>query len=525
MQLRTLSSPKGTHFPRLLSEGFRYVGQRRVKHWDQIVNSKTKVRDEQLAIMRRIVEVSGPTDYGRRYDMSSVRDYDSWCSRVPLSDYDALSPYIQRMMAGEKDVLVQGRIKYYGNSSGSSNQGKQKFLPISEAQIKQQQLASADAAYRYVVAKDDRDFLSGFTVGLLPPTVMKKEGAAVVTNNPALMFSRLPLFARPLWLPRGQLKKEKDYDRKLKLIAQTYADYNVHAVSGTTCWFSLLFDQLLENASQNGQTIQTVSEIWPNLRVLFGGGVAAAPYLSIIRERVGKDITLVDTYNATEGGLFACTHHGPETGMLMIVDRGVFFEFVPLEEVDSDKPTRVPLWEVETNRNYAIYVSTLSGMCAYRLGDIVRFTSTEPYMIEFAGRLSGCLSVSQELTTHVEIQDAVTAALEKNPAVIVDYTCGADVGVEGSAKAQYVLFVEFAENQTPNVEVMATDFDEALCSLNRVYREHRSGGAVILPAKVVPIPTGTVQTFMKTSGRTSVQTKFPRIGERSRQRFVVLPLV
>src|SRR5690606_3195498 len=169
-------------------------------------------------------------------------------------------------------------------------------------------------------------------------------------------------------------------------------DYDIRAIAGTTCWFSLLFDKLLELARQRGRRADCVTDIWPNLRVLIGGGGSADPYIPVLRERMGtSDFALVDTYNATEGGIFAATDHSGERGMLMIPDRGVFFELVPIEDVDDPWPRRVPLWAVEKDRLYAIHVTTPSGLYSYRLGDLVRFTSTDPLRIEFAGRLSGCL--------------------------------------------------------------------------------------------------------------------------------------
>ncbi|MCZ7684383.1 MAG: GH3 auxin-responsive promoter family protein [Sandaracinaceae bacterium] len=298
--------------------------------------------------------------------------------------------------------------------------------------------------------RGENDFTSGFTLGLFPPTTMKKDGPTWITTNPSLQSIRMPAFAKPAQLPDEDIRDIEDYDLKLERIVERYIDYDIRAVAGTTCWFSLLFDKLLEIARAKGRRAESVTDIWPNLRVLVGGGVSADPYLPVLRERMGtSDFALVDTYNATEGGIFAATDHSGERGMLMIPDRGVFFEFVPVEEVDDPWPKRVPLWAVEKDRLYAIHVTTPSGLYSYRLGDLVRFPSIDPLRVEFAGRLSGCLSTTQELTTHVEIQRAVESALAATGTKSVDYGCAADVGVEGSARSRYVLFVEFAGSRRP----------------------------------------------------------------------------
>jgi hypothetical protein len=213
--------------------------------------------------------------------------------------------------------------------------------------------------------------------------------------------------------------------------------------------------------------------------------------------------------------------------MVMIPDRGVFFEFVPVEDASDlatlasgagSWPRRVPLWGVEKNKLYAIHVTTPSGLYSYRLGDLVRFPSLDPLRIEFAGRISGCLSTTQELTTHVEIQAAMEHALSRFPATTVDYGCGADVGVDGTSRSRYVLFVEFEGGRPPvEADTFARAFDEGLCRENRVYREHRVNEVGIFAPELVVLPPGSVKRFMNDIGNTSVQSKFPRILDADRR--------
>jgi len=513
MSVATAEAPRAARtspYPRIAGRAMLASARFRVRRWNRALRRLEAVQTEQLL---DIVRHAAKTEFGVRHGFSEVRHYEDWQARVPIGDYDAFHPSILRMMEGERGVLVPEFVKYFGNSSGSSNRGKQKFLPITDRQLRHQRGSSADSLFRWIAAYNVDDFTTGFTLGLFPPTTMKKQGPVTVTNNPALMFSKLPLAAQPVYLPTGPAKTEPDYDKKLEMIADRYLDHDVRAITGTTCWFSLMFDKLLDAARRRGRAAQNVRDIWPNLRVLLGGGVSARPYLPVIEERLGtRDFSLVDTYNATEGGIYACTDHAPEPGMLMIPDRGVFFEFVPLEERGKERPQRVPLWGVEPNRLYSIVVTTPSGLYAYELGDIVRFPSVSPPRLEFAGRLAGCLSTTQELTTHVEIESGMQHALSVFPITPVDFAAGADVGVDGTSKSRYVLFVE-AQAETPiaDPEGFVRAFDEGLQNANRVYREHRSKDAAILAPDIVVLPPGTVPKFMETSGRTSVQTKFPRI--------------
>jgi len=502
-------------YPAFFGSAMLLLAKARVKVWDFALDHVEAVQQRTLKAFLRHAE---DTEFGRAHGFSSIASYEDYAARVPVGDYDSFSPFIDRMRRGEGNLITAEPIKYFGNSSGSSSKGKSKFLPIGERQIKFQQGSASDAMFRWVATRGDASFTKGYVLGLFPPTTMKAEGPVLVTSNPALMMARLPAVSRPLYLPDAATRDLPDYDQKLDVIAERYMDHDVRCVTGTTCWFSLLFDKLLAAARRKGRRADTVKDLWPNLRVLVGGGVSATPYLPILEERIGQRFDLIDTYNATEGGIYASSDFSGERGMLVVPHRGVFFEFVPLEDHDKPHPRRVPLWRVEKDRLYALVVTTPSGLYSYKIGDIVRFPSVSPLRLEFAGRLSGCLSTTQELTTHVEIEAAMEHAKGAVPARTVDYGAGADVGVGGTSKSRYVLFVEFSDGGRPaDLEAFRAAFDEGLCKQNRVYREHRAGDTAILAPEVVALPAGSVKRFMADIGNTSVQTKFPRIVDDERK--------
>ena len=267
---------------------------------------------------------------------------------------------------------------------------------------------------------------------------------------------------------RGRRPRDRRIRRKTLCDRRALFDHDIRAVTGTTCWFPVLFEKVLAVAKQRGLDATTICQIWPNLRLLIGGGVSANPYRPLIRRQVGQDVTLVDTYNATEGGIYASSDFTSEPGLLVMPHRGVFFEFVPMDDIESPSPRRVPLWRVERNRPYAIVVTTSAGMYAYRLGDIVRFPSVSPLHIEYMGRLSGCLSVTQELTTHVEVQDAVAEAVRQVPCTTIEFAVGPEFGVGATGKSRYVLLVEFSEQQLPaDADAFVKAFDASLCQQNR----------------------------------------------------------
>ncbi|MGO8998058.1 MAG: GH3 auxin-responsive promoter family protein [Polyangiaceae bacterium] len=503
-------------YPAIIGKGLLAAARVNNALWDW---SLWRVEEAQQHALRDLVRHARDTEFGRAHDFRRIRSYADYARRVPVGDYDAFSPAIERMRKGEQGILVPEFVRYFGNSSGSSVQGKSKFLPITERQIAHQKRAGADSLMRYLAWAKDEDFLSGFTLGLFPPTTMKEEGPVLITSNPALMATRMPFITRPSYLPHADVKVIPDYEKKLGVIAERYLDYDIRGVAGTTCWFTLLFEKVLAEAERRGRRARSISDVWPNLKVMLGGGVSAEPYLPVLRRLLGRDdATLIDTYNATEGGIYATSDHSGERGMLMLPHRGTFFEFVPIDERDRPSPARIPLWEVEKDRPYSIVVTTVSGLYSYEIGDIVRFTTLEPHRIEFMGRLSGCLSVTQELTTHVEIERAVAYAISRVPCRTLDFGAAADVGVDGTAKARYVLFAEFDEGADPSsLTELAAAFDDGLCKENRVYREHRGGNVAILPPRVVALVRGGAKRFMDEITRGNVQGKFPRILDDARK--------
>lgn len=482
----------------------------RVAQWDLLSASPDSLRKAQLRTLLSHCRTAATTEFGRAHRLGAVRDDEDFRQHVPLRTYADFEPFLERMRKGARDVLWPGLIPYYGQSSGTSaTAARNKFLPISLAQIRWQQRAGFDVMARYLALSGDTGVTGGYMLGLFPPGIVKKEGPVGVASNPGLMQLHMPLLSRPVVLPRQAVRDIEDYDRKLDTIAATYLDHDVRVITGTSCWFSILFDRVLAAARARGRRVQTVQQVWPNLRVLVGGGVPAEPYRRLIDERMGRHLALMDNYNATEGGIFAATDRFDDDALLVIPDRGVYFEFVPRGQEGPGAP-RVPLWHVQTGVDYSVALTTSSGLFAYEIGDYVRFSSVFPHRLRFSGRKSGVLSLTQELTTQGEIERAVAAAAEHSGATVIDFAAGPDVGVGGTAKGRYTFFVEF-DRPPADRAAFARAVDGSLCDQNRVYREHRAGDVAILAPELVPLPRGATRRFMSQLGQTSVQNKFPHI--------------
>ena len=463
----------------------------RVLQWNALAGNRQRLREVQEQTLLEHLKNSANTEFGRQYGFANIRNAAEFQRRVPLRTYADFEPYLQRMRKGETDVLYPGLVPYYGQSSGSSNTAAEhKFLPVTQAQIRWQQKAGFDVAARYLDLWGDRELSGGYFLALFPPSTIKQEGPVGVASNPGIMQLHVPYPAKLLQLPKTPIRDIPIYDQKLKAMAEAYLDYDVRSLTGTTCWFSIFFDNVLDAANRRGMNVKTIKEVWPNMRVLFGGGVHAEPYRQIIDERMGRPVALMDNYNATEGGIFACTDSRVDASMMVVPDRGVFFEFVPRAEHGKPDARRVPLWEVEPGVDYSVVVTTAAGLFGYYMGDVVRFDSIFPHRLQFACRTGGVLSVTQELTSSLEIERAVTEASKRSHATMVDFTASSEVGVGGTAKGRYLVFVEF-EKAPGSLQAFGDEFDKELCAQNRVYREHRAKDVAILAPVVYPLPTGT----------------------------------
>lgn len=470
----------------------------------------------QLSILRAHCRTAAQTEFGRQHRLGEVQTYRDFCERVPPRTYADYDPLFQRMRRGERDVLWPGLIPYFCQSSGTSGTAAGvKHLPVSFQQIANQQRAGADLLARYLDMSGDYSLVGGYSLSCWPPGIITREGEVGISNNLGVMSHHLPRFARLCSLPDPAIRDIDDCEAKLSAMAAAYLDYDVRSLSGTTCWFTLLFDRLLAEARRRGRAARHVTDIWPNLAVLFGGGVQADPYRPILAARIGRPVVFIDNYNATEGGILAATDPAGQGSLLPLLDRGVFFEFIPRSQIGQPNPTRLPLWQVECNTDYSVVLTTASGLFAYQIGDFVRFTSTFPHRLVFAGRERGVLSLVQELTTSLELERAVLSGVREQPCTIREFGCSTEVRSDGDGRGRYLFFIEF-EKPPEDLAAFAVAVDRGLGAENRVYQTHRQGDVAILAPQVIPLQPGTSAQVMRALNIHSPQQKFPRILDASK---------
>ena len=466
------------------------------------------VRRVQERALQKLVHRARDTSFGRSHRFSEVDSVSAFRERVSIHAYPDLKPWFERALQGELDVTWPGRIRYFGMSSGTT--AGNKYLPISMDSVKQQQRGGFDPVAAFLRWTRDPGVMGGKYLMLGGSSRLEPHpNGAWIGDNTGVMANHMPAVVRGKYLPSERVRGVADWDEKIRSAADEAVDHDVRVVAGTPSWFPGLFDEVMEAASRRGLRPTSIYDVWPNLKLITGGGIGYEAYRPLIEARLGDRVPYVDVYNATEGGIMGVQDRLDEPTMRLLPDNGLFYEFIPVGEVDRPNPTRLSLWEVERDEVYALAVSTMSGIWAYTIGDCLRFTETRPHRFVFEGRTAAFLNVTGEHVSQGELERAVRVAATELAVTVAEFTVGADVGIDGSGAAQHVYFLE-VEGTLPSARRFAELVDADIASLNDDYAAHRSGRGLHTPA-VRLVPRGTFHRFMKARGKLGGQNKVPRV--------------
>ena len=475
----------------------------------------------QQRLLRRLLRTAAGTEWGRRYGFAEIAEApdvtDAFRERVPLHDYDDLREDACRIRAGAEDVIWPGRTTHFAVSSGTASDGK--VIPLSQQSLTATRRFSIGAGLHYLAEqRGDPSFLFGKHLTLpgrvaedpdFPGTLVGEVSGLVAEQAPSYFTGLLQAVPNEVTFMEG-------WDRKLREIARRTAQMDVRLVVMAPTWALVLFDELTAAYErQTGRPAETVADVWPNLQVFFSGGVALSSYRALLEKRIGKPVDFLETYGASEG-FFSFQSRRDDRSMLLHLDGEVFFEFVPLDQIHSDDPERLTIAEVQKDERYAMVVSNASGLWAYRVGDVVRFTSLFPHKIEVAGRTSEMVDAYGEAVFGEEARAAVRRACEAAGARMTDFHLAPhpDAGTEDALPSHQWL-VEFAENGLTegDCEAFARALDEHLQEANRHYRIRREAEAFAAPT-VTPVPPGTFYRWLQgEKERVTGQTKVPRMSE------------
>lgn len=470
-----------------------------------IARYATDAEEIQRKVLTRLLREAAQTAYGRDHGFGEIRSYEEFSRTVPVNTYEELKGFIDRMRHGERDVLWKGRVKWYAKSSGTTND-KSKFIPVSSAGLHDTHYAGGtDAVALYLHSHPESRLFDGRALILggshqsnynLPGSLVGDLSAILIENiNPVVNLFRVP---------KKRVALLSDFEEKRDLIAREALRKNVTNLSGVPSWMMGVITRVLELSGK-----QYLDEVWPNLEVFFHGGIAFTPYRELYHSLIRNPrMQYMETYNASEG-FFGLQSDLDDPAMLLMLDYGVFYEFIPLEDVGKEQPQVVPLWEVETNRNYAIVITTSCGLWRYQIGDTVRFTQTKPYKFVISGRTKSFINAFGEELIVDNAEQGLAEACQQTGAQVREYTA-APVFMDETGKCRHQWVIEFAKMPT-NVGEFATILDRTLQNVNSDYEAKRYKNITLQPLEIIVGRTDLFHDWLSSRGKLGGQHKVPRL--------------
>lgn len=454
----------------------------------------------------RLIEKAALTRIGRKYDFSSIRTYRQFASTLPLYSYEDLQPQIMRMINGAKDELWPGRCLNFAQSSGTSD-GRSKYIPVTRDSLSWNHFqGSSDVVSHYLNLNPDSRIFAGKALilgGSFASNLKLPQGVRVGDLSANLIENMNPL-ANFVRIPNRRIALMENWEEKLPLLVEASINQDVTNLSGVPSWFLTVLKQVLDKTGKS-----CIHEVWPHLEVFFHGGISFEPYRQQYEEICDMSrMHFLDTYNASEG-FFAVQSDWGSEAMLLLLDAGVFFEFLPVEDSASETPEVYPIWEIEKGRTYELIITAANGLWRYRLGDTVTIEQLNPVKITIAGRTRSFINAfGEELMVH-NADHAITLASQETDAEVLNYTA-APVYANGDYRGHHQWLIEFA--RTPdNLNQFMALLDKHLREVNSDYDAKRTGDIFIAAPTVVEAPAGLFDRWLASTGKLGGQRKVPRL--------------
>lgn len=475
------------------------------RRYRQLEKCERQADDVQRNLLKSLLQRAVQTEWGKKYNYEHLQNYEQYAQNVPVNTYEELKTYIDRMRHGEADVLWPGKVTWYAKSSGTTND-KSKFIPVSADGLLDTHYAGGKDAVAYYLHNNPKSKLFDGRALILggshkpnynvPQSLVGDLSAILIENiNPLVNWVRIP--------PK-KVALLQDFETKRDLIARIAMKKNVTNLSGVPSWMLSVLSHMLELAGK-----KYITDVWPNLEVFFHGGVAFTPYRHTYEALIPSDkMHYMETYNASEG-FFGFQNDPTDHAMQLMVDYGVFYEFIPLDEIGKEHPQVVPLWGVETGKNYAIVISTTCGLWRYQIGDTVNFTSIRPYKFYISGRTKSFINAFGEELIVDNAEKGLAKACEECGAEVREYTA-APIFMDAHAKCRHQWVIEFL-TQPDSLEHFSKALDDALQKINSDYEAKRLKNVTLQPLEVIEARPNLFDDWLKAKGKLGGQHKVPRL--------------
>jgi len=457
--------------------------------------------------LRNLLNSAKNTEFGREYDFKSIKTREEFKSRVPVNDYDSIKPYIERLLKGEQNVLWPTEIKWFAKSSGTTND-KSKFIPVSQEALEECHFKGGkDLLSIYCNNHPQTLLFDGLGLamgGSHQVAEISNESYYNIGDLSAIIIQNLPFWVEFRRTPNLSIALMDEWESKIEKMAAATIPHDVTSASGVPSWTLLLFRRVLEITGKSN-----LLEVWPNFELFIHGGVNFLPY----REQFEKilpsgKVHYLETYNASEG-FFSIQDRDAVDDMLLMLDYGIYYEFIPMDQSGNANPWALSLDEVTTDTNYAVVISTNAGLWRYMIGDTITFTSLDPYRIKITGRTKNFINAFGEELIIDNAEKALAIACERCNTIITEYTA-APVYSEGEKQGAHEWLIEF-EIQPLDIDFFTSIFDNALKSLNSDYEAKRYHDMILNEPIIRILPKGTFYNWLKSKGKLGGQYKVPRL--------------
>lgn len=448
--------------------------------------------------------------FGQEHGITKDLEMHDWKSKVPLRDYEDLRPWVERIQKGENNVLWKGRPKYFCKTSGTTSGTK--FIPMSDEGLDAQTRAARTALLSYIYETGNSLFSEGKMIFLQGSPALSDNNGIATGRLSGIVAHHVPAYLKANRMPSEKVNLMDDWEAKVDEIVEETVNEDMRLISGIPPWVQMYYEKLLARSGKS-----TIKELYPNLTVFAHGGVNYEPYKSTIERLTGPGVDTIETYPASEG-FIAFQDTQKEDGMLLNLDAGIFYEFVPLSEIHDENPSRLLLEEVQMDVNYAIVLNTSSGLWGYIIGDTIKFVSTSPYRIVVSGRIKHFISAFGEHVIAEEVEKAITETAKSLGIEISEFHVAPQVNPE-EGLPYHEWFVESAKEFPSD---FAERIDTRMCELNTYYKDLIEGN-VLRPLSITRVNPGAFNSYMDSIGKLGGQNKLPRLANDRKIADALLP--
>ncbi len=441
------------------------------------------------------------TAFGKAHHFENINTYDGFKKNVPVADYEDMRTYIDRVIKGEEDVLWPGKPKYLAKTSGTTSGIK--YIPISKESMPEHIKAARNALLSYVYETGNADFVDGKMIFLQGSPALDVKAGISVGRLSGIVAHHVPAYLQKNRLPSYEVNCMDDWEQKVDAIVTETVYEDMRLISGIPPWCQMYFDRL---SVQSGG--KKINEIFPNFKLFVHGGVNFEPYRARMEETIGFAVDTIETYPASEG-FIAFQDSQKDKGLLLMVDSGIFYEFIPAEEFFNEYPTRISLKEIELNRNYALILNTSAGLWGYSLGDTIKFVSKNPYKIIVTGRIKHYISAFGEHVIGEEVEQVLMSVANEEGVEIVEFTVAPQVNPPEGGIPYHEWFIEFG-SKPKDVGAFALKVDAALQKKNIYYLDLIKGN-ILRPLVIQLVKKDTFINYMRSQGKLGGQNKLPRL--------------